>query len=79
MARDNVVARIVEVVAAADGVDQSELDPLYDHIDPDILRNLHDQEKGEWNFTFRYTDHQVTLTDDGQILIDGVSQPRDVV
>lgn len=30
------------------------------------------QERGKWSFTFQYSDHQVTLTHDSQVLVDGV-------
>lgn len=76
MTRTDVVG-VVEAVAAADGVDPADLEPLHEYVDPDVLSRLHEQENGEWSFTFRYVDHQVTLTHDGRILVDGVAHTQD--
>lgn len=78
MTQTDIVTRIVKAVAAADGVDPAELDSLYEYIDPEILEKLSQQEKGEWSFTFRYSDHQITVTHDAQILVDGVPHTSDV-
>jgi len=78
MADTEIVAEVVLAVADADGVDPMELDPLYEYIDPEILDRLADQEKGPWRFTFRFSDHQVTVTHDGEVLVDGVAATADV-
>lgn len=72
MTRADLLTEIIDAVATADGVDPVEVDPIYDYIDPEILNKLDEQEKGgSWRFTFQFADHQVTVTHDSQILIDG--------
>ncbi|NUB92562.1 hypothetical protein HTZ84_04205 [Haloterrigena sp. SYSU A558-1] len=72
MTQTDVVTNVVKAVAAQDGVEPGELDLLYEYIDPEVLENICEQEKGDWNFTFQYSDHQVTLTHEGQIFVDGI-------
>ncbi|AGB38242.1 HalOD1 output domain-containing protein [Natronococcus occultus] len=71
MTETDLVVKVVEAIANVDGVDQEELDPLYTYIDPGMLENLSGPEKGEWSFTFQYAAHQVTITQDEQIFVDG--------
>jgi hypothetical protein len=73
MAETDIVTRIVEAVAAADGVDPAELDPLYDYMNPEVLHKISRQERGQWSLTFQYSDHQVTVSHDSRILVDGVA------
>lgn len=71
MTQTDIVTCVVKAVAAVDGVDTAELDPLYEYIDPGILKKLYVQEKTEWSFTFQYSDHQITVTHDARIFVDG--------
>ena len=71
MTETDLVVKVVEAIANADGVDKEELDPLYTYIDPGMLEDLSGREMGEWSFTFQYADHQVTITQDEQIFVDG--------
>lgn len=73
-----IATTVIRAVAAADGVDPSDLDPLYEYLDPDVLEQLSDQDKTEWSFTFQYLDHQVTVTHEEQILIDGTAYALDI-
>lgn len=77
MTQSDFVTRVVKAVAAADGVDIEALDSLYEHIDPDVLIQLYNQETGVWSFTFQYSDHQVTITHDAKIIVDGIVQTQD--
>ncbi|WP_226040038.1 HalOD1 output domain-containing protein [Natrinema sp. DC36] len=72
MMRTDVVTNVVKAVAAQDEVEPGELDSLYEYIDPEILEKVYEQEKGDWTFTFQYSDPQVTLTHEEQIFVDGV-------
>jgi hypothetical protein len=72
MAQTDIISEVIEAVAEADGMEPTELDMLHEYIDPSILRKLAEQERAEWSLTFQYSDHQVTVTDQSQILVDGV-------
>jgi hypothetical protein len=74
---NDLVTEVIKAVAAADGVEPGELEMLHDYVDPDILLKLGAEKEGEWQFTFRYADHQVTVTHDSQILVDGVAHTPD--
>lgn len=76
---DRIVTSVIEAVATADGVDPADLDSLYEYIDPDVLEQLSEQEKTEWSFTFQYLDHQITVTHDGQLRVDGVAYASDIL
>jgi len=78
MTAPDIVTEIVEAVAAADGVDPTELDPLYEYINPEALVILAKQERGEWSLTFQFSDHQITVSHDSRILVDGVAYSPDV-
>ncbi|WP_276253209.1 HalOD1 output domain-containing protein [Halomontanus rarus] len=54
-----IATTVIRAVAAADGVDPADLDPLYEYINPDVLEQLSDQDTTKWSFTFQYRDHQV--------------------
>lgn len=72
MTRTDLLVRVVKAVADADGVSSEELPPLHNYIDPEILHKLDDPETaGDWQFTFRFADHQVTVTHDAQVFVDG--------
>jgi len=78
MPEHDIVAEVVEAVAAADGVDPAELDALYEYINPEVMHLLCEQERGEWSLTFQFADHQVTVNHDSQILVDGIAYTPDV-
>lgn len=75
---DMIATTVIRAVAAADGVDPSDLDPLYEYLDPDVLEQLSDQDQTSWRFTFQYLDHQVTVTHEIQVLIDGTAYTPDI-
>lgn len=64
-------------MADADGVEPAELDSLYDYMDPEALYKLSEQGQGQWSLTFQFSDHQVTVTHDSQILVDGEAYTPD--
>ena len=68
-----LVVTLVTALAESEGRDPSELDyTLYEFIDPEVLAMLAAEEKTPWTFTFGVSDHQVRLTSDGKIFVDGV-------
>jgi hypothetical protein len=78
MTERDIVRRVIEAVAAADGVDPAELDPLYEYINPKALYALCERDRGEWSLTFQFSDHQIIVTHDSQILVDGVAYSSDI-
>jgi hypothetical protein len=63
---------IVDAIASATNVEPGELDiVLANHIDPDALNLLAEHEYSTWTVTFELPDHEVTVTSEGGILVDG--------
>ncbi|MFC3478273.1 HalOD1 output domain-containing protein [Halobacterium litoreum] len=77
MTRDTLPARVVEAVAAADGVEPADVETLHAYVDPDALRKLDEQDGGEWRLTFQFADHQVTVTHEARVLVDGRAYAAD--
>lgn len=56
---------VVEMVAATENVDQTDLPPLYEAIDPDALDKLFESRSDDrtpMEVTFTYYGHEVTVT-----------------
>lgn len=64
-------AAIVEAVASVDGRPQTELNPLYDTIDPDALTELVDRSTSsdDIELTFPFESYQVTVCGDGTVIV----------
>lgn len=77
MEESDIVIKVTKAVAAADEVEPAELDALYDYLNPEVLHKLCEQGRGQWSLTFQYSDHQVTVSHDLQILVDGVAYTPD--
>lgn len=63
--------RVVTTVADAKGVDIAEIEPLYNHVDPDALDQLfrptvRGAERSGGSVTFTLDGVQVTVTSDGE-------------
>lgn len=72
-AQDGIIVDVVEALADADRLDLEEVEyTLYEHINPAVLTELADHEGGSWKFTFEIADHEVTITSDGRLFVDGV-------
>lgn len=71
--RRDLIVDVLEAVADADRVAVEELSiTLADHVDPEVLVALSAMDEGSWEFTFELEDHEVTITSDGQLFVDGV-------
>jgi len=69
------VLEIVEALADAKGVDPSEVDvPPQEHIDTDAIRFLAEHENASWTLSFELPEHNVTVTSDGLVLVDGARE-----
>lgn len=75
MPDDDLVVEVIEAIAQSDNQHPSEVEfTLTDYIDPEVLMKLTTMEGGIWEFTFRVSDHQVRLTHNNTIFVDGVKR-----
>ncbi|WP_254837730.1 HalOD1 output domain-containing protein [Natronomonas marina] len=69
------VLPVVEAVADAKGVDPNEMEmSLQDHVDTDAIRLLAAHDDATWTLSFELPDHEVTVTSDCVVLVDGARQ-----
>lgn len=72
MTRPDLVTAVVRAVAAAEGNALEEVAPLNDYLDPEILDRLDGMEdRSDWRFTFEFGEHQVTVTHESQVYVEG--------
>lgn len=70
---DEIIVDVVQALATADRLDLDEVEyTLYEYINPAVLTELAAHDGGNWEFTFGIADHEVTLTSDGRLFVDGV-------
>jgi len=68
---DGTITDVTAAIADAEGVEPSELDyQLYDYVDPEALELLASRSEDSWTLTFSVPDHEVTVTDDGRVLVE---------
>lgn len=71
--RDSIIVDVVEALAEADRLDLEEVEyTLYEYVNPTVLTELANYDAGTWTFRFDVADHEVTLTSDGRLFVDGV-------
>ena len=66
---------VVERIAKCEGVEPTELPPLYETVDPDALNSLVSHARGgkaTLRLRFRYFSYEVTVTEEGVIHLDEV-------
>ena len=68
--RELVSTRIVTEVAAAKGVDQAELTPLYDRVESDALDRVVESMDDAGTVTFEYEGYEVSVRGDGRVEIE---------
>lgn len=61
---------VVNAVAEIDGVDVTELEPLYETIDTDALNVLLDAPKTQIEVTFEYDGYLVAVTKDAELTVE---------
>jgi len=65
---------VVSAVAARDGVDETELPPLYDAVDPEALDVLLASTRGDGpgraSVEFEYADYSVVVFDDRTVSVE---------
>lgn len=65
---------VIEAVAEAEGVEPTDLQPLYDVLDPDALNSLfksrnHVNQTRRGLITFEYHGYEVHVDEDGQVTL----------
>lgn len=67
------VASIIQAVASREGVDTTDLPPLHDAVEPELLETLRpplDDGPGQ-HLAFQYLGYRITVRSDGAIILDG--------
>lgn len=68
----SLIPEIIEGIADAKDVEPAELNlSLHDYIDTDAIEQLASHETASWTLSFELPNHNVTVTSDGLILVDG--------
>lgn len=64
--------KTIEALADAKGIEPEKLEiTLHEHIDLDAIELLATHETASWTLSFELPNHNVTVTSDGLILVDG--------
>jgi hypothetical protein len=72
MNRSDAVTEVVEAIAEAEGIEPQELEySLYQYVDPEAIEGLVEMDDTEWELTFSVPDHEVTVSSNGGIRVDG--------
>lgn len=66
--------QVIQALADAEGVEPTDLPPLYRSIDPDALDRLFRDGRGPGSITFRYLGYRIQITDDGRVELDTAKQ-----
>lgn len=64
--------KVLRAVAAREGVDETDLPPLYDAVDPEALDTLlaSVQTDGQASVDFEYAGHSVVVSDDRTVSVE---------
>jgi len=62
---------IVDAVAAREDVDPTDLPPLYDSVEPEVLEILQESDDPDQRVRFEYCGYTITVTSGGTITVDG--------
>lgn len=72
----NVVLTIVRTVADREDDDVTELPPLYDVVDPDVLQSfVESRTEAGATFQFTYSGYDVVVRDDGHVEVESRENP----
>lgn len=66
------VSAITEAIMEREGVETTDLPPLHDAVNPDLLELLYDPsgERPKQYLTFEYAGYRITACSDGTIVLD---------
>lgn len=62
-----IMAAVIEVMAEGKQVDPLELEPLYTHIDPEVLSELQSQTDSPWQFSFYTDEYEIRVSSHGTV------------
>ena len=69
------IPEIIDAIAEVEGIEPSELDSaLYEYIEPEAIQQLASHGTASWTLSFELPEHQVAVTSDGAVLVDGTQK-----
>jgi hypothetical protein len=72
---DAIKTEVVKAIADAKGVEPVDLDyTVGEYIDLEAIEQLAAHDTASWTLSFKLPNHNVTVTSDGLILVDGVRE-----
>jgi hypothetical protein len=73
----SIIPDIIEGIAEAKGTESDELDvSIYEYVEPDAIQQLASHGTTSWTLSFELPSHNVTVTGDGLVLVDGAREAR---
>lgn len=79
MSSNDILIDVIKALADADDLEPTCLEySLYEFMAPGVIEKLGEMDQGIWELTFRVSDHQVTITHEGRIIVDGVRYSSDL-
>lgn len=76
---EGVAIAVIEAVADAEQVQPEELDPLYEYMEPSVLSALASRDDASWKLSFEVEDHEVKVTSEGSLFVDGYHAESDLL
>ena len=74
---ESLTEDIAVAIAEADEIDPLDMEyVLQEYVDMDALAQFATYSKTSWTLSFELPNHEVTVTSDGSILVDGTQQNR---
>lgn len=72
---NSILTTIATEIAELDGVGPLELEPLYNHIDPEVFSELRTQEDSHWQLLFYRDAYEIRVSSQGTVTIYGTDEP----
>lgn len=64
-----ILTTIATQIAELEGVDLFELEPLYEHINPDVFTELREKEDSQWQLLFYTNEYEIRVSGQGTVTI----------
>lgn len=69
---ESVTTAVADAVADTKGVEPVDLEIVFEeHIDTEAVNRLATHDTASWTLSFELPEHTVTVTSDGEVLVDG--------